>query len=291
VPAPDGGDEDFKTHLNPDSLQVHEGIVEPSILDAPSDQRYQFERVGYFWQDPEDSSRKALVFNQIVPLRDRWADDDDTVDLEAERKAKEEAKRKQRERSIAAQRDPAEQLSEAERAVYEQYHRELGLTRDGAALLAGDEPLRTFFQDALSHYDAPQAIANWIVNELQAARKDQSLTALPFDARQFADLVRLVDTEVITNRAARDIFGRMMAEGGDPAAIVEDEGLHQIDDTDALREAAQQVVNENSDEATRFRNGEQQLMGFFMGQIMRATNGSADPQEAQAALRKVLSEG
>ncbi|WP_176521762.1 glutamine--tRNA ligase/YqeY domain fusion protein [Longimonas halophila] len=290
VPAPDGGDEDFKTHLNPDSLQVHEGVVEPSILDNPDTQRYQFERVGYFWQDPEDSTRDALVFNQIVPLRDRWADDGDTVDLEAERKAKEKAKRKQRERSIAAQRDPAEQLSEAERAVYEQYHRELGLTRDGAALLAGDEPLRTFFQTALDHYDAPQAIANWIVNELQAARKDQSLIDLPFDAAQFADLVRLVDTEVITNRAARDIFGRMMAEGGDPAAIVEEEGLEQIDDADALREAAQQVIDDNPDEATRFRNGEQQLMGFFMGQIMRATNGSADPQEAQAALREVLSD-
>lgn len=289
VPAPDGGDEDFKTHLNPDSLQVHEGIVEPSILDNPDDQRYQFERVGYFWQDPEDSTRNALVFNQIVPLRDRWANDDETVDLEAERKAKEAAKRKQRERSIAAQRDPAEQLSEAERAVYEQYHRELGLTRDGAALLAGDEPLRAFFREALTHYDAPQAVANWVVNELQAARKDQSLIDLPFDAAQFADLVRLVDTEVITNRAARDIFGRMMAEGGDPAAIVEEEGLEQIDDTDALRKAAQQVIDDNPDEAARFRNGEQQLMGFFMGQIMRATNGSADPQEAQAALREVLS--
>lgn len=290
VPAPDGGDEDFKTHLNPDSLQVHEGIVEPSILDNPDDQRYQFERVGYFWQDPEASSREALVFNQIVPLRDRWADDGDTVDLEAERKAKEEAKRKQRERSIAAQRDPAEQLSEAERAVYEQYHRELGLTRDGAALLAGDEPLRAFFQEALDHYNAPQAVANWIVNELQAARKDQSLIDLPFDAAQFADLVRLVDTEVITNRAARDIFGHMMAEGGDPAAIVEEEGLQQIDDAGALRKAAQQVVADNPDEAARFRDGEQQLMGFFMGQIMRATNGSADPQEAQAALREVLSD-
>ena len=289
VPAPDGGDEDFKAHLNPDSLQVHQGVVEPSILDNPEAQRYQFERVGYFWQDPEDSTRDALVFNQIVPLRDRWADDGDTVDLEAERKAKEAAKRKQRERSLAAQRDPAEQLSDAERAVYEQYHRELGLTRDGAALLAGDASLRTFFQQALDHYDAPQAVANWVVNELQAARKDQALADLPFDAKAFADLVRLVDTDVITNRAARDVFGRLMAEGGDPVAIVEAEGLQQIDDTDALRTAAEQVASEHPDEVARFRDGEEQLMGFFMGQIMRATNGSADPQEAQAALRQVLS--
>ena len=290
VPAPDDGDEDFKTHLNPDSLQVHEGIVEPSILDNPADQRYQFERVGYFWQDPEDSTRDALVFNQIVPLRDRWADDGETVDLEAERKAKEAAKEAQRKRSIEAQRDPAAQLSQAERAVYEQYHSELGLTHDGAALLAGDEPLRSFFGEALNHYDAPQAVANWVVNELQAARKDQSLSDLPFDAAQFADLVRLVDTDVITNRAARDVFGRMMSDGGDPTSIVEAEGLEQIDDTDALRAAAQSVVDENPDEAERFRNGEEQLMGFFMGQIMRATNGSADPQEAQAALREVLSD-
>ena len=291
VPAPDGGPEDFKSHLNPHSLQVKQGIVEPSVLDGPADQRYQFERVGYFWQDPETSSEDALVFNQIVPLRDRWAEEGDTVDLEAERKAKESAKEAQRQRSIAAQRDPVEQLSEAERAVFTQYHNELGLTRDGAALLAGDAPLRTFFRDALDHYDAPKPLANWIVNELQSARKDQdALAALPFDASQFAALVRLVDTDVITNRAARDVFGRMMTEGGDPEAIVEAEGLQQIDDADALRTVAEQVVADHPEEAERFRAGEQQLMGFFMGQIMRTTNGSADPQEAQAALRDVLSE-
>ncbi|MES3629174.1 MAG: glutamine--tRNA ligase/YqeY domain fusion protein [Longimonas sp.] len=290
VPAPDGGEEDFKTHLNPDSLQVHTGIIEPSVLDDPAEQRYQFERVGYFWQDPDDSSEDALVFNQIVPLRDRWTEDADAVDLEAERRAKEEAKREQRERSMAAQRDPVDRLSAAERAVYEQYRGDFGLTRDGAALLAGDAPLRAFFHDVMDRYEAPQAVANWIVNELQSARKDQSLADLPFDADQFAELVRLVDTDVITNRAARDVFGRMMSEGGDPEAIVEAEGLQQIDDAGALREAARQVADENPDEAARFRDGEQQLMGFFMGQIMRATNGSADPQEAQAALREVLSD-
>ncbi|HEX4932839.1 MAG TPA: glutamate--tRNA ligase family protein, partial [Gemmatimonadaceae bacterium] len=74
-PDPDdaGEGEDFVSALNPESLVVRQGYVEPSVAKDPADQRYQFERVGYFWQDPVDSRPDALVFNRIVSLRDSWA--------------------------------------------------------------------------------------------------------------------------------------------------------------------------------------------------------------------------
>jgi glutaminyl-tRNA synthetase len=73
VPDPEAGEGDFTAHLNPESLVVVHGWVEPSVLGDPPDTRYQFERLGYFWQDPIDSRPDRLVFNRIVPLRDSWA--------------------------------------------------------------------------------------------------------------------------------------------------------------------------------------------------------------------------
>jgi len=72
VPDPEAGKGDFTATLNPQSLTVVEGFVEPSVLADPRDTRYQFERLGYFWQDPEDSRPDHLVFNRIVTLRDSW---------------------------------------------------------------------------------------------------------------------------------------------------------------------------------------------------------------------------
>jgi len=72
VPDPEAGDGDFTTRLNPSSLEVVEGYVEPSVAADPPETRYQFERLGYFWRDPEDSSPARLVFNRIISLRDPW---------------------------------------------------------------------------------------------------------------------------------------------------------------------------------------------------------------------------
>ncbi len=73
VPDPDAAEGEFAETLNPESLRVAEGFVEPSVRDDPADLRYQFERLGYFWRDPTDSSADRLVFNRIVTLRDSWA--------------------------------------------------------------------------------------------------------------------------------------------------------------------------------------------------------------------------
>ena len=74
TPDPEGGEDDFMAHLNPDSLvTVQDALIEPSVTGDGATQRYQFEREGYFWRDPEDSSPERPVFNRIVPLRDTWA--------------------------------------------------------------------------------------------------------------------------------------------------------------------------------------------------------------------------
>jgi glutaminyl-tRNA synthetase len=293
VPIPDGGPEPFTEHLNPTSLVVKQSVVEPSVQDMPADQRLQFLRQGYFWQDPEDTSPDALVFNQIVPLRDTWAEAEEEArrkELERKKREKEKQKERQRRRSIEGKKDPVEQLSAAQKDRFEHYHDTLGVNREDAAVIAGNDALAGFYEDALSTYDAPIAVANWIVNELLSKLKDQTVAQLPFDASAFAALVRLVDEDTVSGRGARKVFGTMMKDGGDPEAIVDAHGLRQIDDEAALASVVRTVVAEHPDEAARYRDGETNLVGFFMGQVMQETNGTANPQLARELIQNQLEE-
>ena len=291
VPHPDGGDEPFTEHLNPHSLDVCEAVVEPSLRDFPDETRLQFERQGYFWPDPEDSTPDALVYNQIVSLRDTWAAAEDAARqkaLKEARREKEREKERQRQRSIANKKDPVDLLSDKQHERFARYHEDGSVSRDDAAIIAGDDAVASFYEAVVDAYNAPQSVANWVVNELLAALKDRPVAQLPFDASQFARLVELSDEEVISSRAAREVFGTMMNDGTDPDAIVDAEDLRQIDDAEALRDAVQTVIDENPDEAARYRDGATNLLGFFMGQVMRATNGTANPQLAREVLQEAL---
>jgi glutaminyl-tRNA synthetase len=294
VPAPDGGEADFTEHLNPDSLTVTEGILEPAAAEDPDGTRVQFVRQGYYWPDPEDSSDDRLVFNQIVSLRDTWGEDDSRLsreELERQRKERKREKERQRERSREGKTDPVELLSEEQHTRFERYHEAMGVNRQSAATIAGNDDLAGFFHAALETYDAPQPVANWIVNELLAELKDRSVDDLPFGPDAFAELVRLVDTDEITNRGAHTVFDEMLEGGADPQAIVDDRGLRQVDDSDALADVIDDVLDEHPDEVARYRDGKNSLIGFFMGQVMQATNGSANPELARTLLQERLDNG
>ncbi|MFO8098477.1 MAG: glutamine--tRNA ligase/YqeY domain fusion protein [Salinibacter sp.] len=293
VPAPDDGDEPFLEHLNPDSLVVKEAIAEPALADQPDQARVQFERQGYFWPDPEDSSPSAPVYNQIVSLRDTWGDDEERLtpeELKRRREEKQRRKERQRRRSQEGKTDPVALLSDAQRERVEDYRENLGLDREDAAILAGDDALAGFFERTLDHYEAPRAVANWIVNELKAELKSRTVASLPFDAPQFATLIHLVETEEISNRAAREVFAEMVAEGVDPEALVEDEGLRQVDDTETLATVVQEVLSDHPDEVARYRSGKKGLIGFFMGQVMERTDGTANPELARDLLQEHLAQ-
>jgi len=293
VPDPDARDKHFTEFLNPDSLNVRQGILEPAVRDLAADQRVQFERQGYFWPDPEDSTPDALVYNQIVPLRDTWGEEEDRLtqaELEQRRREKEKRKQRQRKRSLEGKTDPVEYLDDRQRDRFEHYRDDLGLPHNDAAVIAGDDAIADFFDAALEHYDAPQPLANWTVNELLGELKDQTVADLPFGPEEFATLVRLVDSEDITNRGADEVFDVLLDEGGSPETIVNDRDLRQVDDTEALADVIDAVMEEHPDEVARYRDGKKSLIGFFMGQVMQATNGSANPELARDLLQSHLEE-
>lgn len=231
------------------------------------------------------------MYNQIVPLRDTWSEDEEGLtqeELKRRRREKEERKEQQRQRSLEGKTDPVEYLDENQRDRFGQFHEGLGIDREDAATIAGNDALADFFEAALEHYEAPEPLANWTVNELLGTLKDRTVAELPFGPEEFATLVRLVDADKITNRGADEVFGVLLEKGGDPEAIVDAQDLRQVEDTDALRSVIREILDAHPDEVARYRDGKKSLIGFFMGQVMEKTDGTANPKLARDLLQEHL---
>ncbi|HMB91929.1 MAG TPA: glutamine--tRNA ligase/YqeY domain fusion protein [Rhodothermales bacterium] len=282
---PDDGEEDFKENLNPDSLTLLKNSrVEPSVKDDAPDTRYQFERQGYFWQDPEDSSPDLLVFNRIVTLRDAWARMTEDKPAPKQEKPKVESKPT----PPPEKRDPTEDLTPAQKETLLRYTDDLNLQLDDAVIFAKDADLAAFFEDALAAHDNPQSIANWIINELLREIKDTTLAEVPFDGAKLGRLVALIDDDTISGRIAKDVFDNMLETGDDPAAIVERTGLKQVSDTDVLEPMIERLMEQFPDKVEAYREGKIGLLGFFVGQVMRETKGQANPQLVQELAKEKL---
>ncbi len=280
---------DFLDNLNPDSLSVNpNAFVEPSLAEAEPGSHFQFERLGYFFVDPELSMPGALVFNRTVTLRDTWAKTQEDVDpeqLAAERAAAREAEKElKRRQSEQGQETP---LSAEEQEVFDRYEA-LGLQPQDSRSLALDAELREFFDDAHGRYSEAKSVARWLTTELVGRMSDTSWDELPFGGGSLGELAELVDEGTITNATGKQVLDLMLDGAGSPTRIVDDRGLRALADTGALEAAIDQVLADNAEQLSAFRSGKTALFGFFMGQAMRATQGKGDPKAVKELLQQKL---
>ena len=296
VPAPDSDPEvDFKTHLNPSSLVIlSDARVEPSLAAAKPGERYQFERNGYFFVDPESSTPGAPVFNRIITLKDAWARQTATESVASESPAPRPRKRREGgARTEAATRIDVRQVARDQNpalaARYELYKDQIGLTHEQADLLSSELPLAQFYDAACADANADaKSVASWVINELLREAKDRVLSELPFTAAQFGALVNLVDDDTISRTAGKSVLEVMVTRGGDPGDLIAELGLTQVSDRDALIAAVDRVLESSTDELERYRGGEKRLLGFFMGRVMQETGGKANPQMVRELLGERL---
>jgi len=182
------------------------------------------------------------------------------------------------------------------------YENAWGLRPIDAETLSGEQLVADYFEAAVEAYGAeegkPQRMANWISGELfrllYADGEGQDLrqiSALKIGPGQLAGLVKLVDERVINPNTAKRVLEKMYASGEDARSVVEREGLAMVSDTSVIDEAVQAIFAANPDELARYRGGEVKLFGFFMGQVMRATKGKADPGAAKERLQELIDAG
>ncbi len=291
-PEAETGDGDFTDNLNPDSLVVLQDCrIEPAVVRDPPGSQYQFERTGYFCSDALDSSSERLVFNRTVSLRDTWAkiskQDEDARKL-AERARVD--RKPQATRSGGASTPPKQPVERTPDFLEKvaKYIDRYGLIPDDAETIASNRVLSTVFEDACAASDKPRAIANWIVNDLRREAKGMQLADLPMTGAALASLVELVEGETITRTIAKEVFVEMVRSGGDPQLVVRDKGLEQVSDQEALVPLVERVIGENAGKAAEYRDGRLGLLGFFIGEVMRASGGKANPAIVKSLMQEKL---
>jgi aspartyl-tRNA(Asn)/glutamyl-tRNA(Gln) amidotransferase subunit B len=171
----------------------------------------------------------------------------------------------------------------------ERYERALGLEPVRARQLAFRAELGDFFERALeADHAAAVPLANWVGDELVKRVGDEDPAESKVTPEALAALVGLVVERRVTTGAARQVLDRLVAEGGDPAAIVEAEGLGAVGGDDALLPAVREALAANADAAEKIRAGQMKAIGPIIGHVMRATHGRADGGEVTRLVRQEL---
>lgn len=179
------------------------------------------------------------------------------------------------------------ELPAARRASYEDH----GLDGDLAQVLsAAPKELRNIYYEAISDGAAPKAVANWLTGEVTAwlRRNDADPADMSLTGPHLGDLIAMVEDGTVSSSAAKDVLQGVLEGEGSPRTVAESRDLVQISDTGALEEAVLGVLGENPDAVESYRGGEKKVVGFLVGQVMRATQGKADPKMVNQILTEKL---
>ncbi|SCA56967.1 Aspartyl/glutamyl-tRNA(Asn/Gln) amidotransferase subunit B [Candidatus Terasakiella magnetica] len=163
---------------------------------------------------------------------------------------------------------------------------ELGLSPYDASVLVAEKEKADYYEVVAKGRDGKLA-ANWVITNLFAVLNKQgvSIQESPVSAENLGKLVELISNDTISGRIAKDVFEIMIETGDNPEKIVEEKGLKQITDTGAIEAAIDEIMAANEDKVEQIRGGKDKMLGWFVGQVMKATQGKANPGVVNKLLR------
>jgi aspartyl-tRNA(Asn)/glutamyl-tRNA(Gln) amidotransferase subunit B len=172
----------------------------------------------------------------------------------------------------------------------QRFLRDYGLTDYDAAQLTSSRALADYFEQVARACGEPKLAANWVLSELLYLLKEanQEITGSPVSARALGELLTDVAKGAISGKMGKEILVEMFATGKTARQIIAEQGLEQIQDTEKIAEVARQIIAANPKQAEQYRKGKTATMGWFVGQVMKATRGQANPQLVQEVLKKEL---
>jgi aspartyl-tRNA(Asn)/glutamyl-tRNA(Gln) amidotransferase subunit B len=159
-----------------------------------------------------------------------------------------------------------------------------------AALLTAERPFADWFEEAVQLGARPKEVSNWMMGELMRILNEEntSIEDCPLTPGQLVGMLKLIENGTVSHKMAKTVFEEMYRSGKDPDVVVKEKGLVQISDEGVIEKAVDEVLENNPDAVERYRGGEQKLMGFFVGQVMKSTRGKANPAAVNELLRKKL---
>ena len=174
----------------------------------------------------------------------------------------------------------------------EKYVEEFGLPEYDAEVITADRELADFFEAVVAEFDDAKEVSNWVMGEFSRLLNENEVTPakVEFAPKDLAQLLEMKEEEIISTKIAKKVFEKMFNTGEDPAVIVEEEGLKQISDSSELEEVIDGVIEDNPSAVEDYQDGNENVIGFFVGQTMQATGGKANPQKVKDLLREKLEE-
>lgn len=165
---------------------------------------------------------------------------------------------------------------------------EYGLPDYDVEVLLSQPEIAHYFEQTCAQYGKPKNVSNWIMSELLRILKLPQVSLEKVSPSQFSGLVKAVDEGKLNQNTAKEVLEKAFIRGEDPMNIVEEEGLSRISDEDALSTAIEEVIEENPEAVADFKGGKKKVLGFLIGQLMKKTQGKADPGKARKLLQKKL---
>jgi aspartyl-tRNA(Asn)/glutamyl-tRNA(Gln) amidotransferase subunit B len=171
----------------------------------------------------------------------------------------------------------------------ERFQKDFGLSFYDADVLTADKSYADFFEIVSKNRDT-KFVANWIITNFFAMLNEveKNVEESPVNAEQLGELFDLIKEGTISGRTAKEVFEEMFTKGGNAGDIVDAKGLKQISNTDELESMAKNIIEENTDQVAKFKNGNEKLFGWFVGQMMKSTGGTANPKVVNEILKKLL---
>jgi aspartyl-tRNA(Asn)/glutamyl-tRNA(Gln) amidotransferase subunit B len=180
-------------------------------------------------------------------------------------------------------------LPELPRAKRDRFVREMGLSSYAAQVLTGHPRIAAFFEEAAALHGQPTKVANFVQSEVLRDVSTHGLSAtFPVTARQIARLLQLVDAGTISGKQAKEVYALICRTERSPEDVVAELGMQQVSDVGAIEEVCRRVLDAHPRQAADLRAGKASLMGFFVGQVMKETGGSANPRMVNEVLRRLL---
>jgi aspartyl-tRNA(Asn)/glutamyl-tRNA(Gln) amidotransferase subunit B len=168
-----------------------------------------------------------------------------------------------------------------------------GIPEYDAGILTASRSLADYYEECVRLSGEAKMVSNWIMGDLlrELNKDDREIEECPVSPGHLVSMLRMIKDGVISGKIAKTVFEEMYRTGGDPGKIVEEKGLVQLTDLEEIQRVIRGVLEEHAKLVEDYRKGKEQVLGFFVGQVMKATRGKANPKLVNELLRKSLSNG
>ena len=182
------------------------------------------------------------------------------------------------------------EMPELPDAMRDRFMKDYELSFSDASQVVSDKSLAGFFEITAKNSKNPKASANWILSELLRELNNAGKTAdeSPVSAENLAELIRFVDDDKINGKQAKEVLIEMFQNEKSASEITKEKGLEQVSDTAAIEKIVDEIIEKNQNQVEAYRNGKESLIGFFVGQAMKASQGKANPKIVNEILKTKL---